>query len=129
MAGFMYQGLCHMRQQDAIDNHFQHLPPSTIVSSGTTYTIFHNKNTTGTWSLVKQSITNTGVITTNHNVVVPSPNFATCDDSVGANDLLSLTAAQGALIGGSIILVWAIAFSVRAIISTLNFNEDRNENE
>ena len=129
MHGFMYKGLCHERKQDAIDNYFQNIPLHVLPSATNSIFTYYNKNTTGTWSLVKQTVSNAGATTTNHNVVVASPNFAACDDSVGANDLTSITAAQGALIGGSIILVWAIAFTVRAIISTLNFNEDRNENE
>ena len=40
------------------------------------------------------------------------------------NELLNLTAEQGAQIGASILLVWAVAFSFRMIIRA--FNVDQN---
>lgn len=47
----------------------------------------------------------------------------------GANSIFELTPEQGASIGGAIILVWAVAFTVRAAIQALQSNERENEND
>jgi hypothetical protein len=43
--------------------------------------------------------------------------------------VLNLTPEEGALIGGAVLLIWAIGFGVRSVIQTLRVDESQGEKE
>lgn len=65
--------------------------------------------------------------------VYPQPvDFSTCSLVVGSYselsaDLFQITPAQGAEIGGSILLIWAIAWAFRMVVRSIVIVDERNE--
>lgn len=67
-------------------------------------------------------------------LVTPQPSdLSTCQMVVGSysemsSELTRLSPTEGAQIAGAILLIWAIAWTIRVIVRTLNVDE-RNQNE
>lgn len=75
-------------------------------------------------------------LTTGYEVSNPQPtDYTTCTAILVSptelqNEIFNLTPAQGSQIGAAVILVWAVAFTFRAAISSLNSqNESENSND
>jgi len=76
--GYFSEGVCWSLAQEAIDAHFQSIPPS-ILGTTTTYTIFYAKQSNETWNLVKHTRASNGALTVNYSVSEPNPLFAICE--------------------------------------------------
>lgn len=67
-------------------------------------------------------------------LVTPQPaDMSACQTVVGSysemsSELTRLSPTEGAQIAGAILLIWAIAWTIRVIVRTLNVDE-RNQNE
>jgi hypothetical protein len=79
-----------------------------------------------------QCLTDTGtgfVLTNPQPVEYTACTYILVNPTEISSEIFNLTAAQGGLIGGAIVLVWAVAFAYRAAIQALQTNEREYENE
>lgn len=76
--GFFSEGVCWAIAQEAIDAHFQSIPPTILPSATNTIFNFYQKQGNGVWNSVKQTRSTTGALTTNFTVAETNPILISC---------------------------------------------------
>lgn len=76
--GYFSEGVCWAIAQEAIDAHFQSIPPTILQSATNTIYNFYQKQGSGAWNAVKITRSSTGVATNNYSVAESNPILISC---------------------------------------------------
>lgn len=120
--GFYQNGVCYARQQDAVDSHFQAEHNSITAQSLSTVFVMLNKNTNGSWSYQKTTVTDGGVSTQQFSLALNNPIFSSCEtvdfsqyDITPANVLYVLTWGLSFLL-----IMWSLGYAIGAAKTVIN---------
>lgn len=109
MTGFFESGICYAEQQQAIDAHFQSIPPSILTGSSLSYKHEYIKQTDLTWNLVKTSYSSDGIPTQDYSITAGTPIFSSCEIP---NDPTT-NFLNGMELGWAVATVMVIVFCIR----------------
>jgi hypothetical protein len=118
-AGFTTIGQCFATPQEAIDAHFQTIKPyGLLTATGNSVFIEPIKLGTGVWQWKKWTITNTGVITTQHSVNAVNPQYGSCVLPDGLYNYTEATAMWGfAFI--TVLMHWLLAKKAGVVLNAI----------
>lgn len=105
------KGICYAVQQDAIDAHFQSIPPSVLNSATNTYVFSYVRTAAPAWISNKQTFSSTGLITNNFSVTQANPVMGLCtlpnDPSTNFKD--------GVTMGWGVAAAMIVVFVIRRV--------------
>lgn len=106
--GYFSEGVCWSIAQEAIDAHFQSIPPTILTSATNTIISFYQKQGSGIWNTVKQTRSSTGALTTNYSLAEINPILISCQTP---NDP-STSFLNGVELGWAVSAVIVVAYCI-----------------
>ena len=108
MAGYFAEGVCRESLQEAIDAHYQSIPPTIIPSTGDSLMLEYIRLATPQWNMKFTKIANNGGVTQLYSTVAPTPVFGSCT----LNDPTT-NFTTGMELGWAVATVMIIVFVIR----------------
>ena len=107
--GWLEKGICFANQQDAVDMHFQAIPPTINETSTKNSITSYVKQTNGVWTFNRVNISATGSQSQQYSITASAPFQAACENP---NDPTS-NFLNGMELGWCVATVMVVVFVIR----------------
>ena len=109
--GFLEDGICFTTSQEALDFHFQGIPPSFLITTSTSTLQEYLRLASGQWNLRKATIATSGVQTQVFSTAVPALVQPSC--TLPNTAMESFT--DGAILGWGIVAAMVAAWAIKSL--------------